>query len=264
LIEGKRVRLRDPKKVVAEMEGLQKDYGVDYFFFVDNIFNYPPDHAEAICQEIIARDLKIRWTCYAHPGYMSPRLADRMAKSGCESVELGTDSGSLPVLAALKKDFGPEEIRKASSSCREAGVQFCHSLILGAPGEDRVSLRETFQLMEEIDPTAVIAMMGVRVYPHTTFARMLIRKGYLQPEEIAYPPQFYVSPELGDELVDLVVGHAQQCRNWIVPGYNINYSMKLQKLFRRKGKMGPIWGYMRYLRGREQVANSRQGKRGRG
>jgi radical SAM superfamily enzyme YgiQ (UPF0313 family) len=48
LIEGRGVRLRDPKKVVAEMQELQKDHGIDYFFFVDNIFNYPPPHAEAI------------------------------------------------------------------------------------------------------------------------------------------------------------------------------------------------------------------------
>lgn len=252
LIEGRRVRLRDPKKVVGEIEKLQEDYDLGHFFFVDNVFNYPAHHAEAICQQIIARGLRIKWTCYAHPGHMSPHLAELMARAGCESIEFGTDSGSSAILCSLKKDFGPREIREASISCRKAGIQFCHSLILGGPGEDRCSLEETFHLMDEIDPTAVIAMIGVRVYPHTELAQMLVEEEGFRSEEIAYPPKFYISPRLGDELINLVVDHAERCRSWIVPGRNINYSVKLQKLFRQRGKMGPIWGYMRHLRGRDQ------------
>jgi len=256
LIEGGRVRLRDPKKVVAEMEGLQRDYGIDHFFFVDNVFNYPPGHAEAICEQIMAQGLKIGWSCYAHPGYMSSSQAALMARSGCESVEFGTDSGSAAILAVLRKNFGPSEIVRASFSCREAGLQFCHSLILGGPREDRNTLDETFRLMEEIDPTAVIAMVGVRVYPRTALAQMLERAGYYDSLELAHPPKFYISPALGDEVVDLVVNYAERSRNWIVPGRSINYSVRLQRLLRRRGKMGPTWGYMRYRRGRGQSAGA--------
>jgi radical SAM superfamily enzyme YgiQ (UPF0313 family) len=252
LIEGRRVRLRDPKKVVAEMQGLQEGHGINHFFFVDNVFNYPPHHAEAICEEIVGRGLRIQWACYAHPGYLSPALADLMARSGCESIEFGTDSGSPAVLSALKKEFGPEEIWEASSACRQAGIPFCHSLILGGPEEDRSTLEETFGLMAKTDPTAVIAMIGVRVYPQTALAQMLVKDGYLSLKEIAYPPKFYLSETLGDEVIDLVVDHAQKSRNWIVPGRSINYSVRLQRLLRKKGKMGPTWGYMRYRRGRGQ------------
>ncbi|HEX9920702.1 MAG TPA: hypothetical protein VGB21_04325, partial [Candidatus Methylomirabilis sp.] len=69
------------------------------------------------------------------------------------------------------------------------------------------------------------------------------------PAEIAHPPRFYLSPALGDEVIVLVVAHAGRCRSWIVPGYHINYSVRLQQ-FCRRGKLGPIWGYMRNLRGR--------------
>jgi radical SAM superfamily enzyme YgiQ (UPF0313 family) len=250
LIEGERVRLRDPEKVVAEMEGLQRDYGIDHFFFVDNVFNYPPDHAEAICERILAQGLKIGWSCYAHPGYMSPKQAALMARAGCESIEFGTDSGSPAILAALRKNFGPSEILRASSCCREAGLQFCHSLLLGGPGEDRQTAEETFRLMDEVDPTAVIAMIGVRVYPDTPLAQMLVRDGYLSPEGIAYPPKFYLSETLGDEVVDLVVKKAERSPNWIVPGRSIHYSVRLQRLLRKRGKMGPTWSYMRHRRGR--------------
>jgi len=260
LINGGRVRLRDPEKVVAEMEGLQRDYGIGHFFFVDDVFNYPPQHAQAICEQIIARGLRISWTCYAHPGYLSPPLVELMARAGCKNLEFGTDSGSPLVLSALKKNFGPQQIREASSSCHRLGIQFCHSLILGGPGEDRATLQETFELMEEVDPTAVIAMIGVRVYPHTALAQALVREGLFHPAEIAHPPRFYLSPALGDEVIDLVVAHAGRCRSWIVPGCHINYSVRLQQ-FCRRGKLGPIWGYMRNLRGRGRGVGSAGGER---
>lgn len=254
LIEGRDVRLREPQRVVAEVEGLKREYGVDHFFFVDNIFNYPRHHAWAICENILDRGLEVKWTCYAHPAFLDPTLADLMARSGCEGIEFGTDSGSPRILTALQKGFGPQEIRLASSACQQAGIQFCHSLILGGPGEDRETLGETFRLMEEVDPTAVIAMVGVRIYPRTALAQSLVEAGYCRPSEIAYPPKFYISPDLGEGLGDIVIAHAEKSRSWIVPGQQINYSVRLQQFLRRRGKMGPIWAYMRHLRGRGQKA----------
>jgi len=64
-------------------------------------------------------------------------------------------------------------------------------------------------------------------------------------------------------VIDLVVDHAERSRNWIVPGRGINYSVRLQRLFRKMGKMGPTWGYMRYRRGRGQgPAVQREGEDG--
>ena len=52
LLEGKKVRLRKTEEVVEEIHHLVEE-GVDYIYFVDDIFNYPPSYAEALCREIV-------------------------------------------------------------------------------------------------------------------------------------------------------------------------------------------------------------------
>ena len=69
VIEGKKVRLRNPTLVCDEIE-VMLEQGIDNIFFVDNTFNYPVDHAMKICLEIIDLILKVKSGCYAHLGFV--------------------------------------------------------------------------------------------------------------------------------------------------------------------------------------------------
>ena len=55
LLEGKEVRLRKVEEVVDEIRHLTQEQGLDYIYFVDDIFNYPPSFAEALCREMVER-----------------------------------------------------------------------------------------------------------------------------------------------------------------------------------------------------------------
>jgi radical SAM superfamily enzyme YgiQ (UPF0313 family) len=94
LLEGKRVRVRDVGEVVRELKALQTEQGVDYCYFVDDIFNYPPDYTEALLREMIAQGVKMRWTAFVNPRFLTPEITPLMAKAGCQGVEMGVDSGS--------------------------------------------------------------------------------------------------------------------------------------------------------------------------
>ena len=71
LLEGKHVRVRDVGEVVRELKGLQTAQGVDYCYFVDDIFNYPPDYTEALLREMIAQGVKIKWTAFVNPRFLT-------------------------------------------------------------------------------------------------------------------------------------------------------------------------------------------------
>ncbi len=60
-LEGNRYRLKSPARVVDEIEHVQRVKRPKLFVFCDNNFNVPRPPAEAICQEILARKLNIRW-----------------------------------------------------------------------------------------------------------------------------------------------------------------------------------------------------------
>ena len=249
LIEGKMIRLRSPAKVAGEAEALI-DRGVGNAFIVDNIFNFPETHAREVCRVFIQKGIPLKWSCYVHPAYFSPALAEDMKKAGCTSVEFGTDSGSLIVLAKLGKNFTPEDIQRASRRAREAGLEVCHSLSLGAPGETEETLQDTLGLMEKISPTAVIAMLGLRIFPGTGLARLAEAEEMISLSHDFLQPAFYIAPRVKAKLVEWAEKAATLHPTWIFPGLRINISPPLQSKLRRIGVKGPLWEHMKIMRER--------------
>lgn len=247
LIEGRDVRVRPPSAVVAEMEAMKRS-GIDAFFVVDDIFNFPPHHAKSICQSILERGLHVRWSCYLHPQFVTESLLEVMKEAGCTSVEFGIDSGSDSQLERLGKSFTRAQVRRTSELCHKVGMPFCHSLIFGGPGEDRQTVRETFDLMEEVAPTAVIAMCGIRLFPGTRLAETASPEDLIFSGETFLEPTFYLARSSRPFLLDALQAHAAKTLNWILPGSNVNIDTRLQSKLRRFGLRGPLWEYMRMRR----------------
>jgi radical SAM superfamily enzyme YgiQ (UPF0313 family) len=242
LLEGKRVRIREVADVVREIQGLQTDQGADYIYFVDDIFNYPPDFTEALCREMIASGVRVGWTAFVNPRFLTAEITQWMAKAGCRGVELGVDAGSLKMLKAYGKGFEVQDITRACQHCRDVGLNFALYLLLGGPGEDEGTLQETFALMDRLAPTAVIIMVGIRIYPQTALQEIAVQEGLLARADDLLEPRFYISPLIGPErLIELVTEAAMKRRGWIVPGLEINISPPLMEGIRKLGLRGPLW-----------------------
>jgi radical SAM superfamily enzyme YgiQ (UPF0313 family) len=249
LIQGRHVRTRPPAEVADEIEGLLEQ-GIDTLFMVDNTFNYPMRHAHGICEEIVRRKLEVRWSCYMHPRYLDRELVDVMKKAGCTGVEFGTDSGSDRLLRRLGKSIDSNDVRRASELCEQAELPFCHALLFGVPGETEETIQETFRLMEQTRPTAVIAMAGVRVFPGTPLYNTIPGEKLLFEGDSILQPAFYVEPEVREFLVERLGEHAAQHKNWILPGLDVNIDPAIQRKLRRIGVKGPLWEHMRHARKR--------------
>lgn len=252
LIEGRHFRLRPPARVADEAQDLAQR-GIANLFIVDNVFNLPENHALEVCRSFRERGLALEWSCYAHPACFTPRLAEEMRGAGCTGVEFGTDSGSPSVLARLGKHFTPAEVRRATGTALAAGLEVCHSLSLGAPGETMETLRETYDLMEELSPTAVIAMVGLRVFPGTGLARLAREEGLVPPDHDLLEPAFYIAPGMQERILESAREMAQIHAHWIFPGLGINVSPRVQSKLRRIGVKGPLWEHMKILRQRRAV-----------
>jgi radical SAM superfamily enzyme YgiQ (UPF0313 family) len=247
ILEGTRLRLREVDDIVAEIRDLVERSGTGYLYFVDDIFNYPMEFAERLCRAIIAAGLKVNWSAFINPGFITPDLVRVMVAAGCDAVEFGSDSGSPVMLGNLGKSFGVEEIRDASVFCRDSGVDFAHYILFGGPGETRETVLESFALMDEVEPTAVIGMTGIRIYPGTPLYRRAIEDGVIARETPLLAPVFYISPEVKDVLCDLVTEEALKRRNWVVPGLEINMSDAMLAAMRGFKVRGPLWKLMKRL-----------------
>ncbi len=245
LIEGAKVRMRSARSVVDEIQAVRDEFQIRHWFFVDNIFNMPIRHAKEICEEIAARSLDIEWSGYLNPKFVDEELCALLARSGCKAIEFGTDAGSPSMMVNLKKEFDVEDLRRASVQCHKYALKFCHSLIFGGPGETAQTVRETLDLMDELKPTAVIAMTGIRILPGTGMVEIALRDGQIDPDDNLLYPKFYISPGLDDDLVERIESYARSHSNWIVPGRGIKTNIRvLQKLRERKIK-GQLWRLLR-------------------
>ena len=245
LIEGSKVRMRSPASVVDEIAEVRAARGIRHWFFVDNIFNMPIRHAKEICAALAARELDIEWSGYLNPKFVDEELCALMARSGCRAIEFGTDSGSPTMIANLRKEFGVEDLRRASQLCHRYELKFCHSLIFGGPGETERTVGETIELMDELRPTAVIALTGIRILPGTGMVDIALRDGQLDDDDNLLYPKFYISPGLQEGLIERIEAYAREHSNWIVPGLGIKTNVAvLQKLRERKIK-GQLWRLLR-------------------
>ncbi|MFZ2632448.1 MAG: radical SAM protein [Desulfosalsimonadaceae bacterium] len=241
MLEGKRRRTRSPGIVAEEIAMLYRDFGIRNFFMVDSLFNTDEDHMANVAEKIAKQNLPIRFSCYLQPKVSDPGIFRVLKKAGCVAVDFGTDSGSPEMLAAFGKPFGINDIQKASRACLQSGIDFCHSLILGGPGENEKTIRETVSLMDEISPRAVIAMTGVRIYPGTWMETVAVKEGLVAAGESLFEPRFYF-PQMGPSAFLKLVTDATGGRsNWFFPGKKdwgstVGYKM-LHFLYRK----GPLW-----------------------
>lgn len=240
LLEGKEVRLRQIEQVVDELQKLTEG-GVDYVYFVDDIFNYPPSYAEGLCREIIRRNIEIKWSAFVNPGFLSGDLLKWMKEAGCVGIEFGTDSGSPRMLKNYRKSFTIEQVIRSSQECSANGMNHCHYILFGGPGEDEETIEESFRLMDQLDSTAVIAMLGIRIYPKTEMEEIARSQGIIRQDSNLIFPHFYVSPGLQGRIEEIVREKALERKRWIVPGLEINISQNLMEGIRRFHIRGPLW-----------------------
>jgi len=245
LIEGKEIRLREPESVVQEIERAVREFEIREFIFVDAIFNNPESHAISVCEEIIKRGIKIKWTAYFRPEFKEKDFFNIISKSGCSGVDATPDSLSDEVLKALQKGLTSDEIESFCLKAKEAGLDVNLNLIFGAPGENRKTIEETIKRVKSSRPFSVIVDIGIRLYPEAPLTLSLAKEGKLDISQVGVEP-FYYFGEIGPQnIIDILVSNIDSSSSWIIPGLKRHYNTKLFARMRKHGKMGPIWKFVR-------------------
>ena len=132
---GPKIRFRSPGLVVDEIEKLQHDFGLEKINIVDDTFTANHRHAEAVCEEMLRRNLKIKWSVFARVDRISEDLARLMNRAGCDWVLFGVESADEEILKTIRKGITPEEVRRGVKIAAEAGINVFNSFIFGLPGE---------------------------------------------------------------------------------------------------------------------------------
>jgi radical SAM superfamily enzyme YgiQ (UPF0313 family) len=260
LSKGRPVRLRSPKRVVDELKALLTQ-GIDHMHTCDCEFNVPGDHAKDICRAIIESGIanQLRWYAYCSIMPFDEEMADLFKRAGCAGVDFGADSGDDAILKRLGRTFRSEDLVRTAGLCHKHGIAFMYDLLIGSPGETRKTVRKTIDLMRRIDADCVGLSMGVRIYDGTATAEWVRSQGDIASNPDIYGakqdnpdflrPVFYVAPDLGVEMVNIVSEMVGDDRRFFMPGigeadYNYNDNTVLVRAI-ASGARGAYWDILR-------------------
>lgn len=198
-LEGGRYRLKSPQRVVDEIEHIQKAKAPKRFMFCDNNFNAPQKHAEAICKEIIARKLDIRWgTGSLLPRGITDDLCRLFRDSGCDYINLSIEAASDEMLKRMNRGYTTQDIKEALACFARTDIPFGASLMIGAPGETPETISETFDLMDSFHiPQGIWVTVGICLWTHhQNVVDDARRDGQLENDRELFEGARYMSPEL--------------------------------------------------------------------
>lgn len=145
----RQVRYYGIDRIEQEVTHLKKQWGYNALMIFDDVFTLVRKRVYAIC-EVFKRH-GITWRCFVRGDLMvrhGQELANTMADAGCVEVAIGIESGSDRILKIIRKGEDTETIQEAISILHDAGIKVKGLFIVGLPGEDYSSLKETEWFIE--------------------------------------------------------------------------------------------------------------------
>jgi radical SAM superfamily enzyme YgiQ (UPF0313 family) len=260
--KGRHIRCRDPKLIVEELKTLLA-MGIDHFHTCDSEFNIPAGHARHVCREIMESGLagRIRWYTYCAVTPFDEEMARLFKSAGCAGIDFGADSGNDEMLRRLGRNFRSEDLIRTADVCHKHDIPFMYDLLIGSPGESRESVRDTITLMRRIKAPCVGLSLGVRIYQGTAIAEWIRSRGEVTSNPDVYGaktgasdlvrPIFYVSPDLGSDMVGIVRELTGDDKRFFLPSpqpdccnYNYNDNAVLVRAI-QEGARGAFWDILR-------------------
>ncbi|NKX43460.1 magnesium-protoporphyrin IX monomethyl ester anaerobic oxidative cyclase [Roseicyclus persicicus] len=241
-------RVRDPIKVVDEIEELVVKHGVGFFILADEEPTINRRKFIQFCEELIRRDLprRVQWG-------INTRVTDIMRdkdllplyrRAGLVHVSLGTEAAAQLKLDQFNKETKVEENKEAIRLLREADIFTEAQFIVGLDNETPETLEETYQMAWDWQPDLANWAMYTP-WPFTPLFQELGDK----VEIFDFSKYNFVTPIMRpaamdrDELLDRVMNNYRRFYSkkalfhypWRGTGYRRKYLLGCLKAFMKAG-----------------------------
>lgn len=181
VVWGKSVRYRSAESIYRELEYLA-EHDVHNVLFLADLFTFDRDGVLRLCDLIIQRGLKIRWTCNSRVDTIDEQMMVRMKRAGCWLIAFGIESGSQAILDNVNKDARVEDARQTIRLCHRHGLKTWGYFIIGLPGETRQTVRETIDFAKSV-PLDIALFHVAMPYAGTEFYFQAVANGWLNTSQ---------------------------------------------------------------------------------
>ncbi|HIE39600.1 MAG TPA: radical SAM protein [Anaerolineales bacterium] len=176
---GSSIRFRSPDNILAELE-LLADLGVRSIHMYADLFTVSREQVVGLCERILERGLRLRWTCNSRVDFVDPEMLRLMGRAGCWMISWGIESGSEEVLRRAHKGIALDQVEQALRWAHEAGIRNWGYFIIGLPGETEETIRETIRFAKRL-PLDLALFHIAAPYPGSPLFFEVVERGWFRP-----------------------------------------------------------------------------------
>lgn len=167
---GKKVRMMSVDRIVGEIERDLDEFNIRSFFFVDSAMNLKPKWTVEFCEELLRRNLKIRWCGNMRVSPISREMLGLMKRSGCFRLFYGVED--LDLVEEINKKITRAAAREAFALTRAAGIESVAFIILfpGLDQSEQAMARRIVNMVTDLKADALqcnlsIPYPGSKIFP---------------------------------------------------------------------------------------------------
>ncbi len=175
-------RLRSISNILDEVQFMQKNHNIEYIEFYDELFFIDKKRIEDFCNMILKRKIRFQWMCFLRVNLADIPILRLMKKAGCRQIGYGIESGSQKILDAMNKKTIVKQNIKALKDTLDCNILTGVNLIIGYPGENPETLKETEAMLYEAKVAG--AFHFIQAYPGTRLYQN-VKDGFI-PDEYGY------------------------------------------------------------------------------
>lgn len=215
-------RARSPESFVAELEYLNRKYGVNVAMITDETPTLDRKRWEKILDLLIKKDMDLELL-------METRVDDilrdedilgRYWKARIRHIYVGVESVSQETLNRFHKNLKVEQGRRAIELINQAGIISETSFVLGTPEETSQSIRETVKLAQHYNPDLAF-FLAIAPWPYSEIY------GELKPYVEVFD---YSKYNLVEPVVKPISMTRQELNRELVDAFRTFYTGKLSQL----------------------------------
>jgi radical SAM superfamily enzyme YgiQ (UPF0313 family) len=216
-------RSRSVQNLADELTELSDDYPQPFVVFRDPLFSQERERILALCDEIRARDLDLRWECETRLDRLDEGLLTTMRAAGLRAITFGVESLSPETLRKVGRRPIPEEQQRGViAACRRLGIGTVGFYVLGFSTDTWDSIAATIEYATSLDSTLAQFKL-LTPYPGTPLYKQMERQVFERDWELfdGFTPTFR-HPSLSTEEMQFLLAAAYR-RFYVRPSFFAGY-----------------------------------------
>lgn len=178
---GNTIRGYSTDYCIGMIKYLISNYGIRDIFIEDDNFLAFQERTIDFCKKIINEKIDITFSIMGRVDMVTPEVLILLKKAGCWQINYGLESGSQKILDLLGKNVTVENAKKTLYLTQEAGIKIKGLFMIGNPGEDRGTIKETFNFIQRM-PIDDFHMTFFTPFPGSSISKIANKYGYYNPD----------------------------------------------------------------------------------